>query len=82
MLDYLRALWANNPVLLSSVLASAVVAGAAYFDVVLDEASVVEIIGVVVPIVLSGVVARSKVTPYQGEIGPASDDVLDPSGLV
>lgn len=78
MLDYLRAIWRNNPVRVASIAAAGVVALASQFGVVLDEASVTETLALVVPILLSGQIARSQVTPWTGEPGPNSDDLLPP----
>lgn len=77
MLDRLRALWANNPVRVTAILASIVVFVAAKLGVVVDEQNVGEALAIALPIVLGGEVARSQVTPYVGEIGPPSDELLD-----
>jgi hypothetical protein len=76
MLTYLRALWATNPVRVTSVLTALVVFAAAKAGLVLDEQNVGESLIAVVPILLGGEVARSKVSPFVGEVGPASDDLL------
>ncbi len=73
MLTYARAIWLNNPVRVASLIVAAVVALAAKFGVVLDEASVAEVVALVVPIVLGGEIARQKVSPYLGEISEPSD---------
>ncbi len=76
MLDYLRAIWRTNPVRVTSFATAALVAIAAKAGVVLDEASVTEAVALVVPIILGGEVARSKVQPYAGEVGQPSDALL------
>jgi hypothetical protein len=76
MLAYIRAIWTTNPVRCASVLAAAVVSLAAAFDVVLDEASVLELVALVVPLLLGGEVVRSQVSPAHGEIGSPSDELL------
>jgi hypothetical protein len=73
MLTYARAIWLNNPVRVVSIIVAAVVALAAKFGVILDEASVAEVVALVVPIVLGGEVARQKVTPWTGPVGEPSD---------
>lgn len=78
MRNYLRALWQGNPVRVASVITAAVVAIAAKYGLILDEASVGETVALVVPILLGGEVARSQVQPYQGEIGTPSDELLPP----
>jgi hypothetical protein len=84
MPDYLRAIWRNNPVRTASILAAALIAVAAKFNVILDEADATDIVAIVGLILGGGQVVRSQVTPWQGEIGPASDDLLqhpDSDGL-
>lgn len=76
MPDRIRALWANNPVRVITILASIVVFAAAKLGVVVDEQNVGEALALVLPILLGGEVARSQVTPYQGEVGTPSDELL------
>lgn len=77
MLDRLRAAWANNPVRLTAITASIVVFAAAKLGVVIDQADVLEALGLALPVLLGGELARSQVTPYQGPVGPPSDELLD-----
>ncbi len=79
MLDYLRAIWRNNPARVSSVLAAAIIAIAAKFNVILDQADATDIVAIVGLILGGGQVIRSQVTPWQGEIGPPSDQLLQPA---
>lgn len=76
MLDYIRALWKLNPVRSAAILTAAVIAIAKAAGVVLDEASVVEIVALVGLIIGGGEAARSQVTPHVGTVGPNSDDLL------
>lgn len=76
MLDYLRAVWRNNPVRSAAVLTAAVIAAAKAAGIVLDEADVKEIVALVGLIIGGGEAVRSQVTPYVGEVGPASDSLL------
>ncbi len=76
MLDYLRAIWRTNPVRSASILTAAIIAAAKAAGLVLDEASVAEVVALVGLIIGGGEAARSQVTPWQGEIGPNSDDLL------
>lgn len=77
MLDRLRAAWANNPVRVTAITASVVVFGLAKAGIVIDEQNVGEALAIVLPILLGGELARSQVTPYQGPVGPPSDELLD-----
>lgn len=76
MLDYLRAFWLNNPVRTASIIAGLIVAGLAKFGVIVDDATIAEAIALAVPVILGGELARQKVTPYVGEVGPPSDELL------
>lgn len=76
MLDHLRAFWALNPVRCAAIIASGLVVIATQLGVVVDEASVTDSLLLIVPILLGGEAARAKVTPYQGDVGPANDELL------
>ncbi len=78
MLDYIRALWVANPVRSAAILTAAIVAAAKAAGLALDEASVGEVVAVVGLIIGGGEAARSQVSPYVGEVGPPSDDLLPP----
>lgn len=80
-MNYLLGVWKNNPVRCASVLASIVVFAAAKLGVVLDEQSVGEALVAVVPILLGGELARGQVTPFTGEPGVPSDDLLEMESL-
>lgn len=75
-MSMLRAVWETNPVRVTAIIASIVVFAATQLHVVLGEASVVESLGLVLPILLGGEAARSKVSPHPGEIGPDNDELL------
>lgn len=77
MLDYLRALWQGNPVRVTAIAASVVVFALAKLGIVIDEQNVGEALTIVLPILLGGELARRKVTPYVGEVGPPSDELLE-----
>ncbi len=76
MLDYIIAAWTANPVRAASLLTAAVIAIAKATGLALDEASVAELVGLVGLVIGGGEAARSRVMPWQGEIGPNSDDLL------
>lgn len=77
MLDRIRALWATEPVRVTTSTVAVVVFVAAKFNVVVDEAGLLEALALVVPILLGGEAARRKVQPYQGEVGTPSDELLE-----
>ncbi len=81
MLDYLRAIWRNNPVRSASVLTAAVIAAAKAAGIVLDEANVAEVVALAGVIIGGGEAARSQVTPWAGDPGPNSDDLLPPEAM-
>lgn len=76
MLNRLRSAWANNPVRITAIAASVVVFALAKAGIVIDEQNVGEALTIALPILLGGEVARSQVTPYQGEVGPPNDELL------
>ena len=63
VLDRLVALWRNEPALVISSLAAAVVFLAAKAGVVIDQQTLVDSLGIVLPILLGGTLIRRKVTP-------------------
>lgn len=76
MLANLKAAWTTEPVRLTALLVAAVVFAAAQLDIVLDPLDVGEAIAVLLPILLGGELARAKVSPAHGPIGPDSDRLL------
>lgn len=73
----IRALWETQPVRVTALLASLVVLVAAQTGVVVDEATITDLLALVLPILLGGEIARRRVAPYAGEPGLASDDQPD-----
>lgn len=76
MLDYIRALWQGNPVRCAAIAAAAIVSIAAKAGVILDEASVLELVTAAGTIILGGELARSQVSPARGDVGTPSDELL------
>lgn len=65
LVNYVKNLYKTEPVVVFSAVAAAVVFVAANFGIVVDETSVLSALEYVVPILLGGAVARSKVTPVK-----------------
>lgn len=63
MLDRLKALWADEPVRVTTLLVAVVVAVAAKAGVVIDPQNAGETLTLVLPILLGGEIARKSVTP-------------------
>lgn len=76
MLDRIRALWVTEPVLVVSSLVAVIVFVLAKLGVVVDPQNVGEALTIALPILLGGAVARHKVSPAIGPVGPPSDSLL------
>jgi hypothetical protein len=76
LLDTIRAVWATNPVRVTAVVVYVVTLAAAKVGLSLDTDDVAIAAAVLLPVLLGGEVTRANVSPYQGEIGPANDDLL------
>lgn len=63
IIDRAAALWRNEPALVITSLAAAVVFVAAKAGVVIDQQTLVDSLGIVLPILAGGAVIRRKVTP-------------------
>lgn len=77
MLTTLRAVWATEPVRVLTVLSAVVVFIAAKAGVIIDEQNAGEALALILPILLGGEAARRRVSPAPGDIGPASDALLE-----
>lgn len=78
----IKAQWVTNPVRVVSLATSALVAVAALVGLALDEAQVSAVLAAVLPLVLGGgELARAQVTPFTGEPGVPSDDLLEMESL-
>lgn len=76
MLDRIKALWATEPVAVTTALVAVVVFVAAKLGLVVDEQNVGEALALVLPVLLGGAAARQKVSPASGPVGPDSDSLL------
>ena len=63
IIDRAAALWRNEPALVITSLAAAVVFLAAKAGVIIDQQTLVDSLGIVLPILFGGAVIRRKVTP-------------------
>lgn len=63
--DRLRAAWANEPVRIVTLLVAVIVFAAAKVGIVLDQEDVGSALLLIIPILLGGEAARSKVRPDQ-----------------
>jgi hypothetical protein len=63
VVNYVKNLYNTEPVVVLTAVASVVVFVAANFGIVVDQTSVLSALELVVPILLSGAVARSLVSP-------------------
>jgi hypothetical protein len=63
LVNYVVNLYKTEPVVVLAAVASAVVFVAANFGVVVDQTSLLSALEYIVPILLGGAVARSKVSP-------------------
>jgi hypothetical protein len=76
LLDTVRAVWATNPVRVTAAAVYVVTLAAARVGLNLDTDDIAVAAAVLLPILLGGEVARTKVTPYAGEIGEPNDALL------
>lgn len=65
VINYVVNLYKTEPVVVYSAVAAAVVFVAANFGIVVDQTSVLSALEYVVPILLTGVAARSLVSPVK-----------------
>lgn len=63
IIDRAAALWRNEPALVITSLAAAVVFLAAKAGVIIDQQTLIDSLGIVLPVLLGGAVIRRKVTP-------------------
>ena len=65
LVNYVKNLYATEPVVVYSAVAAAVVFVAANFGIVVNETSLLSALEYIVPILLGGVAARSLVSPVK-----------------
>lgn len=63
IIDRAAALWRNEPALVITSLAAAVVFLAAKAGVIIDQQTLIDSLGIVLPVLLGGTLIRRKVTP-------------------
>ena len=64
----LKAAWQKEPVRVRAIIASVIVFALAKFGIVVPEADVIQALALILPILLGGELARSRVNP----VGPGS----------
>lgn len=72
ILDRLAALWRNEPALVITSTAAAVVFLAAKAGVIIDQQTLIDSLGIVLPVLLGGAVIRRKVQPAQPVADPTA----------
>ncbi len=77
IIDRAAALWRNEPALVITSLAAAVVFLAAKAGVIIDQQTLIDSLGIVLPVLLGGAVIRRKVTPAP----PVADPTAIPADV-